>query len=172
MSWQLVPRCHKGIQQLMLCRQSLEARYDFLQHKLRDVLRDIKALPRSRRRETQLLLNRAKHLRAVSDNVFQTALTVDGLVDSIVTLGVMKAAEKALAVSVAVECAASLMDRVSLAVADAQDCSQALAAPVVEEFADELSCEPDVLEALPDVPAITPTLDTPAAPRQAALIAC
>lgn len=139
-----------------MCRQTLEDRYAFLRHKLRDLSQTLQTHAR-RRRETQLLYQRARHLRGVAENVFQTALSIDGLIDSIVTLGVMKQAERALALSIATECAATLMDRIAISMGSISEESEVLAAPLIEANPDEKEEEPlSSVLVLPEVPTHEP----------------
>lgn len=123
------------IKQLIECRTTLEARHKFLLHKLKDITNAAKS---ARTSQKHMISNRKRALQAMSDNTFSTQLTIDGLIDSIVTLGVMDITNQLLAANAAVDAAETLMSSLSDHVADVNEIGEVLARDICDTDTDLL----------------------------------
>lgn len=148
------------------CKERLTLRKGYVDHKAEDVMREIQVRASHRhnthiKSEMSMLYQRYKTLKSISGNTFQTMLTLDGLMDSVVTIGVMKETEQALAASIAVSATCQLMDSISEKIETVSEVSDILSETICDSNTDDLTLE---LEAFLTEPTLAPLPDVPTTP--------
>jgi len=130
-------KCTAYIAKLIDCRSRMEQREQFLTHKLKDIMIETRSL-KATSVAKKILANRAVKLQGMIDNTFQSRLTVDGYIDSLVTMGVLKESEQSIAASRALSAAEELMGSIASTVADVNEMCSVLAEDICDSNEEEL----------------------------------
>lgn len=137
---------------LVACKEQLGDRIQFLHHKVADLTRLLRQCntPLAHR---QVWLNQIHYINATITNLVQTRATVDGLMDSVVTMGILRHTDRILATTIAVSAVEELMASVVSSVDTVNEVSALLS----EDISDTNSVPVETpRESLPDVPTTEP----------------
>jgi len=121
----------------MKYRDILESRESFLAHKIKDIhiTLSTKTLTDSKK---QAILLRTSKLQSMASNLFQSIITIDGYIDSIVTMGVLQKTEQCIAASISLSAAEDLMSSLSDMTHDVNEMSSVLSEDICGATEDEL----------------------------------
>jgi hypothetical protein len=143
---------HLKLTYLVACKERLGDRIQFLEHKIADLSRLVRQcnIPLAHR---QVWLNQLHTIRAMITNLVHTRATVDGLMDSVVNMGILRHTERVLAATIAVSAVEELM----ASVVSSLDSVNEVSALLSEDISGTESIPIDIpREPLPDVPTSEP----------------
>lgn len=110
---------------MVQCKERIEDRIAFLEHKLRDITHHETS---SYKHREQVLL-RLRQLHQSIGALNQTHITISGFIDSVVTMSVMRQTEQVLASTIVLSVVEDLMASLEDLSQDVNDISQTLAEP-------------------------------------------
>ena len=121
----------------MKYKEILECRESFIAHKIKDIQVTLTAETLTKPKKQSLLLRTSK-LQNMASNLFQSIITIDGYIDSIVTMGVLQKTEQCVAASISLSAAEDLMSSLSDMTQDVNEMCSVLSEDICGASEDEL----------------------------------
>lgn len=133
------------MKKLIECRENIEQREKFLSHKLKDAKIETRNCSKQEKQKISILVTRCHKLQAMVHSAFQARITIDGYIDSLVTMGVLHETEHLVAASITLSAAEALMSSISNSAADVNEICSVLSEDICE------TDDTDLLEMLDDL---------------------
>jgi hypothetical protein len=133
------------IKKLIQLREKVEQREEFLLHKLKDVKNKVHMCGKKNKQKLTVLVTRCQTLQSMANSAFQVRITIDGYIDSLVTMGVLHETEHLIAASITLSAAETLMSSISNAMVDVNEICSVLSEDICE------TNELDLLDMLKEV---------------------